>query len=112
MEPKNRDRLPNLRGRFFCRMPMSTQMPMSPNTASASTTQSNRKKWPMRGSAKSGSKICPWAVTRVRNKMMNPIIVTQCATATRGSLAMRVWPRNSRISVIVRAPGSSERFVG
>ncbi len=36
-------------------------------------------------------------------------MTNQCATATTGRLSMRLWPRNSRISVLARCPGWSKR---
>ena len=66
----------------------------------------------MSGSANSGSASCPNALTRVKNSTPKLIIVNQCATATTGRRDMRVWPRNSRSSVTVRAPLSSVRSSG
>ncbi len=50
----------------------------------------------MSGSAKSGSKSWPKALSRVKKRTPKLTIVNQCATATTGSRDMRVWPRNSR----------------
>ena len=84
-------------------------MPTSPAQAKSSTSHSNGGKCPMTGSRASGRKSWRKALTRVENRMMNASAVTQWAAATTGSRLIRVWPRNSRARVHVRAAGSSLR---
>lgn len=50
------------------------------------------------------------AWTRVRKRIPKESIVTQWAIATTGRRAMRVCPRNSRKSVVVRTAGRSVRL--
>ena len=52
------------RGWFFCRITMSTTIPTKPAQAKNSVTHSYRKKWPISGSAKSGSTSWPNALTQ------------------------------------------------
>src|SRR3954468_4999683 len=66
----------------------------------------------MTGSTNAGEKSCPKALSRVKKRTPKLTIVNQCATATTGSRDMRVWPRNSRSKVRVRAPLSSPRSSG
>jgi hypothetical protein len=54
---------------------------------------------------KCGSKIWPYAVTREKNRNPKLTMVNQWARATTGSRAIRVCPRNSRTSVVVRTAG-------
>ncbi len=66
----------------------------------------------MTGSRKAGKKSWPKAVIRVKKSTPKLIIVNQWATATTGRRDIRVWPRNSRSRVRVRAALSSPRSAG
>ncbi len=64
---------------------------------------------PMTGRIQSASKSCPTALTIVRSREKKPTATNQCATPTMPQRFIRVWPRNSRTTVTVRAAGSSVR---
>ncbi len=112
MEPKNRDRRPLVRGCWRWRTTISQRMPTRPPQANSSVSHSNGGKCPISGRTNELSNSWPTALTRVRKRIPNDTIVNQCATATTGRRAIRVWPRNSRTRVTVRATGASVRASG
>lgn len=64
----------------------------------------------MIGSVQSASKSCPYAWTSVGGSVRKPIATNQCAKPTMPQRFIRLWPRNSRTRVSVRAFGSSVRL--
>lgn len=63
----------------------------------------------MTGSTQSALKSWPRALIRVSTSEKNPTATNQCANPTMPQRFIRVWPRNSLTTVIVRWTGSSVR---
>lgn len=64
---------------------------------------------PMIGISQSAWKSWPKALTIVSSSEKKPTATNQCANPTMPQRFMRVWPRNSLTSVMVRCVGSPVR---
>src|SRR3954447_1841931 len=88
---------------------MNAEIAISIPSVKSSESHSNKKKCPIRGSAKCASKSCPNAVTRVRNSSPKPMNTNQCPIPTAVHCSIRVCPRVSLSMLAQRAALSSLR---
>ena len=78
-DPKKREVRPFLTTRVTCRITMSATMLMPVNQVISSTKKLYGTKCPIIGRTKCGSKIWPYAVTKVPKSETKPTITNQCA---------------------------------
>ncbi|RII08611.1 hypothetical protein DSC45_33380 [Streptomyces sp. YIM 130001] len=109
LEPAKRDLRPGLSGRLNCRMTIRVAMPSTVIVPRNSTNTLYGAQSPMIGRSQSALKSWPMALTIVRSSEKKPTATNQCATPTTPQRFIRVWPRNSLATVIVRCTGSSVR---
>lgn len=108
-EPAKRDLRPARLGWLSWRMAMSTRMPSVIVVTRNSRNISYGTQWPMIGSVQSALKSWPKAFAKVSTSERKAMAMNQCAAPTTFHRFIRVWPRNSRSTVTVRATRLSVR---
>lgn len=103
LEPAKRDLRPGRDGRFSRRITMSTAMPRIVITPMNSMYSSNGRNSPIQGSVQSAWNSWPNACARVGGSVRKPMATNQWAKPTMPQRFIRVWPRNSRTRVTLRA---------